>query len=82
MKACAGFLKKPSLSQEAIKAGKSQLKVEILSDADSGASLAESLAAQGFYTGNVKAPGDIAKDIDALSANDIQKVSFIGRGHC
>lgn len=75
MKACAGFLKKPSLNQDAIKAGKNQLKLQILSEADTGSSLAESLAAQGFYTGNVKSPVDIAKDIDALSANDIQKVS-------
>ncbi|KAJ8716136.1 hypothetical protein PYW08_013421 [Mythimna loreyi] len=72
VKVCGNFLKKASLSPDAIKAGKSQLKVQVLSEADSGSSLAESLAAQGFYTGNVKSPADIAKDIDAISANDIQ----------
>ncbi|KAJ8713458.1 hypothetical protein PYW07_013828 [Mythimna separata] len=72
VKICGSFLKKASLSADAVKAGKSQLKVQILSEADSGTSLAESLAAQGFYTGSVKSPSEIAKDIDALSANDIQ----------
>lgn len=79
MKVCGSFLKKASLSPEAIKAGKSQLKVQVLSEADAGTSLAESLAAQGFYTGSVKSPADIAKDIDALSANDIQQVSLLKR---
>ncbi|KAI8426374.1 hypothetical protein MSG28_005223 [Choristoneura fumiferana] len=52
IKAVAKVLKSSSLSADAIKAGKSQLKVQLLSEADDGASLAESLAAQGLYTGS------------------------------
>lgn len=75
MKAVAGLLKNPKLSNEAIQAGKSQLKLQILSEADEGSSLAESIAAQGFYTGQAKSPAVIAREIDALTTNDIASVS-------
>lgn len=77
MKAVAGLLKNPKLSNEAIQAGKSQLKLQVLSEADEGSSLAESIAAQGFYTGQAKSPADIAKEIDAVSTNDIASVSSL-----
>lgn len=71
VKAVANILKKPSLNAAAIQAGKNQLKLQILCEADAGASVAESMAAQGFYTGSVKTPAEIAKQIDALSPNDV-----------
>ncbi|KAI8426372.1 hypothetical protein MSG28_005223 [Choristoneura fumiferana] len=70
IKAVAKVLKSSSLSADAIKAGKSQLKVQLLSEADDGASLAESLAAQGLYTGSVKSPGELAAIIEQISSND------------
>ena len=73
VKSVANILKKPNLNAAAIQAGKSQLKLQILCEADAGASLAESMAAQGFYTGSVKTPADIAKQIDALSPNDVSQ---------
>lgn len=74
VKAVANILKKPSLNAAAIQAGKNQLKLQILCEADAGASVAESMAAQGFYTGSVKTPAEIAKQIDALSPNDVSQV--------
>ncbi|XP_073947324.1 cytochrome b-c1 complex subunit 2, mitochondrial-like [Choristoneura fumiferana] len=71
IKAVAKVLKSSSLSADAIKAGKSQLKVQLLSEADDGASLAESLAAQGLYTGSVKSPGELAAIIEQISSNDV-----------
>ncbi|XP_028039016.1 cytochrome b-c1 complex subunit 2, mitochondrial [Bombyx mandarina] len=72
VKAVAKVLK-TSLSADAIKAGKNQLKTQVLNEADTGSSLAESLAAQGFYTGSVRSAVDIAKDIDQISNNDISQ---------
>ncbi|CAH2039642.1 unnamed protein product, partial [Iphiclides podalirius] len=73
VKSVAKLLKNPSLSADAVKAGKNQLKHQILSEAEEGTSLAESLAAQGLYSGSAKSPLDLAKDIDQISANDISQ---------
>ncbi|XP_072947175.1 cytochrome b-c1 complex subunit 2, mitochondrial [Epargyreus clarus] len=73
VKAVAKALKSPNLSGDAIKAGKNQLKVQVLCEADQGATLTESLAAQGLYTGSVKSPLDLAKEIDQLSSSDISQ---------
>lgn len=73
VKAVAGVLKNPQLSSQAIQAGKNQLKLQLLSEADGGTSLAEALAAQAFHTGSVKSPADIAQNIDKLSNNDISQ---------
>ncbi|VVD04313.1 unnamed protein product [Leptidea sinapis] len=53
VKAVGKFLKSPSLSSEAIKAGKCQLKLQVLSEADTGSVLCESLAAQALSAGAV-----------------------------
>ncbi|CAG5025814.1 unnamed protein product [Parnassius apollo] len=73
VKTVGKLLKNPSLSADAIKAGKNQLKLQVLCEGEEGTSLSESLAAQGLYTGNPKSPADVARDIDQLSANDISQ---------
>ncbi|KPJ07141.1 Cytochrome b-c1 complex subunit 2, mitochondrial [Papilio machaon] len=72
VKAVANLLKQP-LSADAIKAGKNQLKLQVLAEAEDGTSLAESLAAQGLFTGSAKSPLDIAREIDQLSTNDVSQ---------
>ncbi|XP_075978923.1 cytochrome b-c1 complex subunit 2, mitochondrial-like [Anticarsia gemmatalis] len=80
VKAVAGVLRNPTLSGPAIQAGKNALKLQVLGEADEGTSLAESIAAQGFYTGSVKTPAEIASTIDQLSSNDIaQALSNAGK---
>lgn len=74
VKAAANVLKNPSLNANAITAGKNQLKLQVLSEADAGTSLAEALAAQGLYSGKVSSPSEIARSIDQLSNNDIINV--------
>lgn len=76
VKAAGNLLKNANLSADAIKAGKNQLKLQVLSEAENGTSLAESIATQGLYTGAVKSPAEVAKDIDQLSNNDISQVNF------
>lgn len=76
IKAVAKVLKSSSLSAEAIKAGKAQLKIQLLSEGDDGTSLAESLAAQGLYTGSVKSPGELATIIEQISNNDVIQVRY------
>ncbi|KAJ0178314.1 hypothetical protein K1T71_006137 [Dendrolimus kikuchii] len=71
VKNAAKLLKSPSLSADAIKAGKNQLKLQVLSEADEATSLAENMAAQGLYTGSVRSAADIAKAIDQISSSDI-----------
>lgn len=73
VKSVAKLLKTPNLSADAVKIGKNQLKLQVLSEAEEGTSLAESLAAQGLYNGLVRAPADIARDIDQLPNNDISQ---------
>ncbi|KPI97405.1 PREDICTED: cytochrome b-c1 complex subunit 2, mitochondrial-like [Papilio xuthus] len=72
VKAVANLLKQP-LSADAIKAGKNQLKLQVLAEAEDGTSLVESLAAQGLFTGSAKSPLDIAREIDQLSTNDVSQ---------
>ncbi|CAB3259865.1 unnamed protein product [Arctia plantaginis] len=74
VKAAAGVLKNPALNANAIMAGKNQLKLQVLSEADAGTSLAEALAAQGLYCGKVSSPSEIARSIDQLSNNDVINV--------
>ncbi|KAL0871967.1 hypothetical protein ABMA27_004409 [Loxostege sticticalis] len=74
VKAAGAVLKNPALTPEAINAGKNQLKLQILSEAEDGTSLAESLASQGLYTGAAKSPADIAREIDQLSAPTVCQV--------
>lgn len=62
------------MSADAIKAGKNLLKLQVLSEAEDGSALAESLAAQGLYTRAVKSPVEIANAIDQLSNSDISQV--------
>ncbi|XP_063892952.1 cytochrome b-c1 complex subunit 2, mitochondrial [Helicoverpa armigera] len=81
VKAVGGLLKKPTLNDAAIKAGKNQLKLEILNEADAGTSLAECLAAQGLYTGSIKTPADLAKEVDAVSPSDVSKVLSAAAGN-
>ncbi|XP_037971519.1 cytochrome b-c1 complex subunit 2, mitochondrial isoform X1 [Plutella xylostella] len=69
----AKFLRGATLSADVIKAAKNQLKLQVLSEADDGASLAESLAAQCLYTGTAKSPLEIAASIDALSESDVSQ---------
>lgn len=73
VKAAGNLLKNANLSADAIKAGKNQLKLQVLSEAENGTSLAESIATQGLYTGAVKSPAEVAKDIDQLSNSDISQ---------
>ncbi|XP_045766240.1 cytochrome b-c1 complex subunit 2, mitochondrial [Maniola jurtina] len=73
VKAAAKLLKAGNLSADAIKAGKNQLKVQVLSEAENGTALAESIAAQGLYTRSVKSPLEIANAIDQLSSSDISQ---------
>ncbi|XP_039755718.1 cytochrome b-c1 complex subunit 2, mitochondrial-like [Pararge aegeria] len=73
VKAAGKLLKAGNLSAEAIKAGKNQLKVQVLSEAEDGTGLAESMAAQGLNTRSVKSPADIANAIDQLSNSDISQ---------
>lgn len=80
VKAVAKLLKNPPLTPETIKAGRNQLKVQILSESEAATSLGESLAAQGLYTGSVKSPADLANNIDQISDSDImQTVSNAAR---
>ncbi|XP_063828157.1 cytochrome b-c1 complex subunit 2, mitochondrial [Ostrinia nubilalis] len=74
VKAASQLLKSASISADAINAGKNQLKVQILSEAEDGTSLGESLAAQGLYKDNAKSPADIARDIDQISSADVCQV--------
>ncbi|XP_023936742.2 cytochrome b-c1 complex subunit 2, mitochondrial [Bicyclus anynana] len=73
VKAAAKLLKSGNLSADAIKAGKNQLKVQVLSEAEDGSDLAESIAAQGLTTRTAKSPADIANAIDQLSSSDISQ---------
>ncbi|CAG4950293.1 unnamed protein product [Colias eurytheme] len=73
VKAVGQFLKNPSLSADAIKAGKNQLKLQVLSEADQGSLLVESLAAQGLYTGIVKSPIELAAEIEQISNSDVSQ---------
>lgn len=77
MKNVARVLKNPSLSDAAINAGKNQLKLQILSEADAGTSLGESLAAQALYTGSVASATELAKQVDKISSSDVSAVSII-----
>lgn len=77
VKSVVKFLKSPTLSADAIKAGKNQLKVQVLSEAEDGFNLAESIAAQGLYTGSAKSPSDIAAAIDQIQANDVNQVNTL-----
>lgn len=70
------MLKSANLSADAIKAGKNQLKLQVLTEAEEGTALAESIASQGLYTGVAKSPLDIANEIDSLSNNDISQVKL------
>lgn len=71
VKVLGALLKKPALNAAAVQAGKNLLKLQVLSEAEDGSSLAESLAAQALYTGAVKSPADLAKEIDQISSGDI-----------
>ncbi|CAH0729729.1 unnamed protein product, partial [Brenthis ino] len=73
VKAAAKVLTSANLSADAIKAGKNQLKLQVLTEAEEGTVLAESIASQGLYTGVAKSPLDIAKEIDSLSNSDISQ---------
>lgn len=77
VKAAGAVLKNPALTPEAINAGKNQLKLQILSEAEDGTSLAESLASQGLYTGAAKSPADIAREIDQISAPTVCQVRIL-----
>ncbi|RVE41810.1 hypothetical protein evm_013532 [Chilo suppressalis] len=70
----AKLMKSGSLSAEAINAGKNQLKLQVLSEAEDGTSLAESLAAQGLYKGTARSPADIARDIDQINSSTVNQV--------
>lgn len=74
MKAVSNLLKQP-LSADAIKAGKNQLKLQVLAEAEDGTCMTESLAAQGLHNGTAKSPLDIVREIDQLSTNDVAQVS-------
>ncbi|XP_050671893.1 cytochrome b-c1 complex subunit 2, mitochondrial-like [Leptidea sinapis] len=71
VKAVGKFLKSPSLPSEAIKAGKCQLKLQVLSEADTGSVLCESLAAQALSAGAVKSPLELANAIDQIAESDV-----------
>ncbi|XP_026500033.2 cytochrome b-c1 complex subunit 2, mitochondrial [Vanessa tameamea] len=73
VKAAGKLLKNPNLSADAVKAGKNQLKLQVLTEAEEGTTLAESIASQGLYTGVVKSPAEIAAAIDQLSNSDISQ---------
>lgn len=70
-KAVARVLKSPKLTDKEITAAKNQLKMEILSEAEDSASLAEALAAQGLYFGDVKTPITLAAAIDKVQSSDV-----------
>ncbi|XP_041987276.1 cytochrome b-c1 complex subunit 2, mitochondrial [Aricia agestis] len=73
VKAAAQCLKNTNLSGDAIKAGKNQLKLQVLSEVDCNGQLTESIAAQALYTGNAKSPVEIAAEIDQLSNSDVSQ---------
>lgn len=74
VRAVAQVLKSGTLSQEAINAGKNQLKLQVLSEAEDGTSLAESLAAQGLYRGVAITPSELAAEINKISSTDVCQV--------
>ncbi|XP_013190871.1 cytochrome b-c1 complex subunit 2, mitochondrial [Amyelois transitella] len=73
VKAVAGVLKKGGLSADAIRAGKNQLKLQILSEAEAGTSLAESVAAQGLTTGNVLPPATLAAAVEQINESTVNQ---------
>ncbi|XP_049874000.1 cytochrome b-c1 complex subunit 2, mitochondrial [Pectinophora gossypiella] len=79
VKAVAKLLKNCPLDSNSIAAGKNQLKLQVLTEAENGTALAESLAAQGLYTGSVKSPTALAHAISSISDSDVvgalQKIS-------
>lgn len=76
MKAVGKVLKNPNLSGEAITAGKNLLKLQILSEAEDGGSLSESLAATALAVGEGRSPTELAAAVDKLSASDVNSVSI------
>ncbi|XP_053606754.1 cytochrome b-c1 complex subunit 2, mitochondrial [Plodia interpunctella] len=74
VKAVANVLKKGCLPSEAVRAGRNQLKLQLLSEAEAGASLAEGFAAQALYTGTVLPPAVLAAQIDTIDDATVNKV--------
>lgn len=77
IKAAANVLKGAKLNAKDIKAGKAALRNHILTEFENGTTSAESLAAQGLYTGIAKTSADLANDVNAISDNDVLSVSFL-----
>lgn len=72
------MLKCGQLNAKDILAGKAALKNHIMTEFENGTSNAESLAAQGLYTGVAKSSVELAKDVDSISDNDVASVSLVG----
>lgn len=70
-------MKGGKLDAKDIKAGKAALRNHILTEFENGTASAESLAAQGLYTGVAKSSVELANDVNSISDNDVQSVSFL-----
>ncbi|XP_047993272.1 cytochrome b-c1 complex subunit 2, mitochondrial [Leguminivora glycinivorella] len=70
IKAVATALRSP-VSADAVAAAKAQLKVQLLSEADEGTNLAETIAAQGLQTGAARNPAELAGVVDKVTAADV-----------
>lgn len=77
VKAAVNVLKGGKLNAKDIKAGRAALRNHILTEFENGTASAESLAAQGLYTGVAKTSVDLANDVNAISDNDVLSVSFL-----
>ncbi|XP_063535190.1 cytochrome b-c1 complex subunit 2, mitochondrial [Cydia strobilella] len=72
IKAVATAIRSP-VSADAVKAAKAQLKVQLLSEADDGTGLAETIAAQGLHTGSARNPAELAGAVDQVTASDVSQ---------
>lgn len=71
------MLKGGKLNAKDIKAGKAALKNHILTEFENGTASAESLAAQGLYTGIAKSSIELVNDVNCISDSDVQSVSLL-----
>lgn len=56
--------------------GKEQLKAAVLMELESDSSLVSDLGAQALLLGNAQSPAEIVGAIDAITASDVNAVSF------
>ncbi|KZC05705.1 PREDICTED: cytochrome b-c1 complex subunit 2, mitochondrial [Dufourea novaeangliae] len=72
--AACEWLKSLKLSDSDIARGKAILKAEVLSQADSGFAVLESLQYQALFKGQVSGPASLIANIEKVSASDVKSV--------